>query len=165
MQPCTRPKGRARGSVCHYDPRTRPDLEKRAEGSRLLRLALEANQLLTHYQPIVDLHTGSLVGAEALVRWQDPLRGLVPAKDFVPLAEELGLVGEIGDVVLAEAASQVKQWSKMSPAFKVAVNVSPLQLRGTSLLNSVRGLMNDGIRPWLDRAGGHRVCRHGGRDY
>ena len=140
-------KGRARGSVCHYDPRTRPDLEKRAEGSRLLRLALEAHQLMTHYQPIVDLHTGSLVGAEALVRWQDPLRGLVPAKDFVPLAEELGLVGEIGDVVLAEVASQVKQWSKMSPDFKVAVNVSPLQLRGTSLMSSVRGLMNEGLEP------------------
>ncbi len=140
-------KGRSRGSVCHYDPRTRPDLEKRAEGSRLLRLALEANQLMAHYQPIVDLHTGSLVGAEALIRWQDPLRGLVPAKDFVPLAEELGLVGEIGDVVLASVASQVKQWSKMSPHFKVAVNVSPLQLRGTSLLNSVRGLMNDGVDP------------------
>ncbi len=140
-------KGRARGSVCHYDPRTRPDLEKRAEGSRSLRLALEAHQLLTHYQPIVDLHSGSLVGAEALIRWQDPLRGLVPAKDFVPLAEELGLVGEIGDIVLASVASQVKQWSKMSPHFTVAVNVSPLQLRGTSLMTSVRGLMNEGLEP------------------
>jgi len=140
-------KGRARGSVCHYDPRTRPDLEKRAEGSRLLRLALEANQLLTHYQPIVDLHSGCLVGAEALVRWRDPLRGLVPAKDFVPLAEELGLVGEIGDVVLAEVAQQVKEWSRIAPKFKVSVNVSPLQLRGTALLSSVRGLMNQGVDP------------------
>jgi diguanylate cyclase (GGDEF)-like protein/PAS domain S-box-containing protein len=140
-------KGRARGSVCHYDPRTRPDLEKRAEGSRLLRLALEANQLLAHYQPIVDLHSGSLVGAEALIRWQDPLRGILPAKDFVPLAEELGLIGEIGDVVLADVARQVKQWSKMAPDFKVAVNVSPLQLRGTSLLSSVRNLMNEGLDP------------------
>ena len=112
-------KGRAGGSVCHYDPRTRPDLEKRAEGSRLLRLALEAHQLMAHYQPIIDLHSGTLVGAEALVRWDDPLRGLVPAKDFVPLAEELGLISEIGDVVLNEAARQVKLWSAVAPHFKV----------------------------------------------
>jgi diguanylate cyclase (GGDEF)-like protein/PAS domain S-box-containing protein len=138
-------KGRARGSVCHYDPKTRPDLEKRAEGSRLLRLALEANQLVAHYQPIVDLHSGNLVGAEALVRWEDPLRGLVPAKDFVPLAEELGLVGEIGDVVLAEAARQVKKWAQVAPHFKVSVNVSPLQLRGAGLLTSVRELLNEGV--------------------
>ena len=140
-------KGRARGSVCHYDPRTRPDLEKRAEGSRLLRLALEAHQMMAHYQPIVDLHSGTLVGAEALVRWQDPLRGLVPAKDFVPLAEELGLVSEIGDVVLNEAARQVKKWAEVSPHFKVSVNVSPLQLRGAGLLSSVRELVNDGLEP------------------
>jgi diguanylate cyclase (GGDEF)-like protein/PAS domain S-box-containing protein len=140
-------KGRARGSVCHYDPRTRPDLEKRAEGSRLLRLALEAHQMMAHYQPIVDLHSGALVGAEALARWQDPLRGLVPAKDFVPLAEELGLVSEIGDVVLNAAARQVKQWAAVAPHFKVSVNVSPLQLRGTGLLNSVRELVNEGVEP------------------
>jgi diguanylate cyclase (GGDEF)-like protein len=140
-------KERGRGSVGRYDPRIRPDLERRAEGSRLLRLALEAHQLVPYYQPIVDLHTGTMVGAEALVRWEDPVRGVVAAKDFIPLAEELGLVGEISELVLAEAGRQATEWSQLVPGMKVTVNVSPLQLRGAALLTSVRALVKEGLRP------------------
>jgi diguanylate cyclase (GGDEF)-like protein/PAS domain S-box-containing protein len=140
-------KARGRGTVGRYDPRTRPDLERKAEGSRLLRLALEHRQLVPYYQPIVDLHTGAVVAAEALVRWDDPVRGLVPAKEFVPLAEELGLIGEISEVVLTEAARQAREWSKVAPGVKVNVNVSPLQLRGTELLTSARALVKDGLKP------------------
>ena len=140
-------KERGRGSVGRYDPSTRPDLERRAEGSRLLRLALERRQLVPYYQPVVNLHTGQMVGAEALVRWEDPARGLVAAKDFIPLAEELGLVGEISELVLVQAGRQAAEWWEMAPGMKVAVNVSPLQLRGAALLNSVRALVKDGLRP------------------
>jgi diguanylate cyclase (GGDEF)-like protein/PAS domain S-box-containing protein len=140
-------KARGRGSVGRYDPRTRPDLERRAEGSRLLRLALEARQLLPYYQPIVDLHSGRMVGAEALVRWEDPARGLVEAKDFIPLAEELGLIGEISELVLAQAGRQATEWSELFPGMKVTVNVSALQLRGAALLTSVRALVKEGMRP------------------
>ncbi|MGH9105296.1 MAG: putative bifunctional diguanylate cyclase/phosphodiesterase [Acidimicrobiales bacterium] len=140
-------KARHRGSVGRYDPRTRPDLERKAEGSRLLRVALEHRQLLPYYQPIIDLHTGALVGAEALVRWQDPARGLVAAKEFVPLAEELGLIGEIGELMLAEAGRQVREWSELAPWLKVNVNISPLQMRGTALLDSTRALIRDGVKP------------------
>ena len=142
-----RAKERGRGSVGRYDPRTRPDLERKAEGSRLLRLALEANQLVPYYQPIVDLHTGTMVGVEALIRWEDPNRGLVAAKDFIPLAEELGLLGEISAIVLAAAGRQAQEWSHLSPDLKVTVNVSPLQLRGTGLLTSVRALIKEGLKP------------------
>jgi len=140
-------KGRSRGSVARYDPLTRPDLERRAEGSRLFRVALKANHLVPYYQPIVDLHTGQLVGAEALVRWEDPERGVVQAKDFVPLAEELGLVAEIGDIVLADAARQMRSWLQVAPGLKLAVNISALQLRGTGLLSSVRMLLEEGAKP------------------
>jgi EAL domain-containing protein (putative c-di-GMP-specific phosphodiesterase class I) len=140
-------KERGRGSVGRYDPRTRPDLERRAEGSRLLRLALEARQLVPYYQPIVDLHSGRMVGAEALVRWEDPARGLVEAKDFIPLAEELGLIGEISELVLAQAGRQATEWSELFPGMKVTVNVSALQLRGAALLTSVRALVKEGMRP------------------
>jgi diguanylate cyclase (GGDEF)-like protein len=140
-------KARGRGTVGRYDPRTRPDLERKAEGSRLLRLALERHELLPYYQPIVDLHTGEVVAAEALVRWDDPGRGLIVAKDFIPLAEELGLIGEISELVLAEAGRQAKAWAEVTPAVKVNVNVSPLQLRGTDLLSSARALVKDGVKP------------------
>lgn len=140
-------KSRARGSVGRYDPRTRPDLEKKAEGSRLLRLALEGRQLVPYYQPIVDLHSGAMVGAEALVRWEDPVRGVVPAKDFIPLAEELGLVGEISDLVLATTAGYVKDWVALAPGLRISVNVSPLQLRGTGLAHCVQTLADHGVKP------------------
>ena len=140
-------KERARGSVGRYDPKTRGELEKRAEGSRLLRLALEARQLIPHYQPIVDLHSGMIVGAEALARWDDPDKGIVEAKDFIPLAEELGLVGEISDLVLARAALDLREWVGVVPKFKVTVNVSPLQLRGSALLSSMRRLVEGGVNP------------------
>lgn len=140
-------KGRARGSIGHYDPRTRPDLERRAEGSRLLRLALEAGHLVPYYQPIIDLHSGALAGAEALARWEDPLRGVVPAKDFIPLAEDLGLIGEIFEMVLAQTAKYVKQWASLSPSLRVAVNVSPLQLRGSGLGQCIKAILDQGVEP------------------
>ena len=140
-------KARARGSVGRYDPTTAMDLKRKAEGARLLRAALESRRLVPYYQPIVDLHTGTLVGAEALVRWEDPERGTVAAKDFIPLAEELGLVGDISDMVLLQAARQAKEWRAYVPGLKVTVNISPLQLRGTALLNRARSLLAEGVSP------------------
>jgi EAL domain-containing protein (putative c-di-GMP-specific phosphodiesterase class I) len=110
-------------------------------------MALEGNHLVPYYQPIVDLHTGHLVGAEALVRWEDPERGVMAAKDFIPLAEELGLVAEIGDIVLAEAGRQIRSWAQVAPGLTLAVNISALQLRGTGLLSSVRMLVEEGVKP------------------
>jgi diguanylate cyclase (GGDEF)-like protein/PAS domain S-box-containing protein len=138
-------KERQRGSVGRYDPRTRPDLERRAEGSRRLRLGLEYQQLVPYFQPIVDLHTGRLVGAEALVRWEDPGRGVISAKEFISLAEEIGVVGEISEFVLAATAEYLKEWLPAAPGLKMTVNISPTQLRGPSLLAMARSLVEAGL--------------------
>jgi len=102
------------------------DLENR------LRHAIAANQLRVYYQPQVDIATGHIIGAEALVRWQVPDRGLIPPVHFIPLAEETGLIGAIGEWVLKQTCMQGVRWIKSGlPFLTLAVNLSPHQfLRG-----------------------------------
>ena len=95
-----------------------------------LRGALAGRQFKVHYQPIVELATGRIHKAEALIRWQHPERGLVSPTEFIPLAEESGLIVEIGDWVFREAASQAKHWRTLYDAeFQISVNMSPVQFR------------------------------------
>ncbi|OGT00970.1 MAG: hypothetical protein A3F73_02530 [Gallionellales bacterium RIFCSPLOWO2_12_FULL_59_22] len=98
-----------------------------------LRGALTANQFKVYYQPIVNMATGRIDKAEALIRWQHPQRGMVSPAQFIPLAEETGLIVEIGDWVFREAAQQLKHWrSTHNAALQISVNVSPVQFRHTS---------------------------------
>jgi len=93
-----------------------------------LRGALAGNQLLVYFQPIVDMATGNINKAEALVRWQHPERGLVGPAEFIPLAEETGLIFEIGDWVFHESMRWAKRWRALhNPALQISVNKSPLQ--------------------------------------
>lgn len=95
-----------------------------------LRGAIAEGQFVLHYQPIVELASGAVRKAEALVRWQHPTRGLVGPLEFIPLAEETGLIDAIGDWVFCTAASQVAVWRKAcDPAFQISVNKSPGQFR------------------------------------
>jgi len=97
---------------------------------RELHHALERNELVLHYQPKVDMASGRICGAEALVRWQHPQRGLLAPGAFIEVAEESGLVVPLGDWVLHETLRQVADWRRLGlPALTVAVNVSSLQLR------------------------------------
>ncbi len=109
------------------------DALTRAAGEHLelenrLRHAITANQLRVYYQPQVDIATGHIIGAEALVRWQDPDRGLIPPVHFIPLAEETGLIGAIGEWVLEETCRQGVRWIESGlPFLTLAVNLSPHQ--------------------------------------
>ncbi len=93
-----------------------------------LRSAIEENQLIVHYQPKVDFARGQLVGVEALVRWQHPHRGIVAPTEFIPLAEQTGLIRPLGAWVLGEALRQQHEWRKVGLDIAVAVNLSTQNL-------------------------------------
>ncbi|GJG96765.1 bifunctional diguanylate cyclase/phosphodiesterase [Cupriavidus pauculus] len=107
----------------------------RMERKRALNNALAAGQLELHYQPIYDLRSGHLRSFEALLRWRHPALGLVSPAEFIPLAEETGLIVPIGEWALSEACRQLARWPS---SICVGVNLSPLQFRGRALLDAVR---------------------------
>ena len=118
-----------------------------------LRHALERNELVLYYQPKADLYSGHITGVEALIRWQHPERGLVPPVQFIPLAEQSGLIVPIGAWVLREACRQASQWQKEGlPPMRVAVNLSPLQFRQADLVEQVASVLAEtGLDPyWLE---------------
>ncbi len=109
-----------------------------------LRRALDKNELVLHYQPQVNLESGRIIGAEALVRWQHPEWGLTPPGDFIQIAEESGMIADIGDWVLREAIRQNRAWQLSGLAIvPVAVNLSMAQFRQSTLLENVRNMMNE----------------------
>jgi predicted signal transduction protein with EAL and GGDEF domain len=105
-----------------------------------LRAAIEDGQLIVHYQPKVDFVHGDVVGVEALVRWQHPERGLIPPTEFIPLAEQTGLIRQLGDWVLCEALRQQHTWREIGFDILVAVNMSTQNLN-ESLPEQIRELL------------------------
>jgi len=107
-----------------------------------LHAALEAGQFELHYQPKPNTESGDVYSAEALIRWRHPQRGLIGPDEFIPLAEECGLINEIGAWVLREACRQCAEWQRSSlPPLRVAVNVAATQFRRGDLLDVVRGAL------------------------
>src|SRR3990172_7389102 len=95
-----------------------------------LRRALEKEELLLHFQPIMETATGKIVGAEALLRWRHPEEGMIPPARFIPLAEETGLIIPIGEWALDQTCRQARLWREQGvPSFEVAVNLSARQFR------------------------------------
>jgi diguanylate cyclase (GGDEF)-like protein len=109
-----------------------------------LRRALSMNQFEVHYQPKSDVASGRVNSVEALLRWRHPTRGLVSPVEFIPLAEENGLILSIGEWVLRESCRQARAWQQMGlPFLRVAVNVSPIQFRQSNFLQAVHTALLD----------------------
>lgn len=109
-----------------------------------LRNAIGSNQMLLHYQPIVELATGRMVGVEALIRWQHPTRGLMMPDEFIDLAEETGLMGKLAAWVLQGSLSQLREWQntlELDPCFTMRVNISATQLQRPELLDDVQRIL------------------------
>ncbi len=137
-----RAKERGRGRLEMFDDALRSKAERRMATESALHRALEREEFTVHYQPIVDLCTGEMVSAEALLRWKHPERGLISPDEFIPLAEQSGLIVRIGAWVLEEACRQLHAWQETKPSMTLAVNLSVRQI----LAPDVSGLVEDVLR-------------------
>jgi diguanylate cyclase (GGDEF)-like protein len=114
-----------------------------------LHRAVDRDELVLHYQPKVDVKSGEIVGVEALVRWEHPELGLLPACDFIPLAEETGLIVPLGDWVLTEACTQMSEWRDIGHDLTVAVNLSVRQFRELEMSDVIASaLRRSGLQPF-----------------
>jgi diguanylate cyclase (GGDEF)-like protein len=132
-------KGAGRNRFSFFTPALQEAAQTRLRLANDLRSGLAENQFRLVFQPIVELATGSIHKAEALIRWQHPVRGLVSPAAFIPIAEASGLIVDIGEWVFQQAALQVHTWRKtLHPNFQISVNKSPVQFHHDS----------DGRAPW-----------------
>ncbi len=123
-------KGAGRNRYSFFTPELQEAAQIRLRLAADLRLALPAGQFELAYQPIVDLLTGHVIKAEALLRWRHPQRGLISPADFISIAESTGLIIDIGEWVFRQAATQAQIWrQKLSPDFQISVNKSPVQFQ------------------------------------
>jgi diguanylate cyclase (GGDEF)-like protein len=133
-----RAKGGGRNRCVTFDSSMHDAVRRRVETELALRYAMDRQEFLLYYQPIVDLETTEVVGVEALIRWAHPGMGMVSPLDFIPVAEETGLIVEIGEWVVSEALRQLGRWHREGfPDLWVSVNVSARQLRDPSLVEHV----------------------------
>jgi len=136
--------GRARHVV--FDEKMHQDVLNRLRLEEGLRHANEKRQFTLHYQPIIELQSGCLVGFEALIRWRHPDLGLVSPGEFIPVAEEIGLIVPIGRWVLREACSQLKSWHDRfpsTPPLTVNVNLSGRELADANLIATIRQALDE----------------------
>jgi diguanylate cyclase (GGDEF)-like protein/PAS domain S-box-containing protein len=143
-------KRHGKGRAATYESKMYADIRERLDLEAALRAAIEGNQLTLFYQPIVALQTGAIYGIEALLRWEHPQFGRLLPQHFVPLAEETGLIVQLGAWVLGEACRQVHEWRQKFTdlPLAVSVNISGRQLQGAGLTDALRQtLHSSGVEP------------------
>ena len=141
-------KAAGRNTFQFFAPRMNTEAERFFKLEHRLRAAFEAGQLRLHYQPLIDLHRHAVCGLEALLRWQDPEQGMISPGEFIPIAEETGLILPIGEWVIGEALRQNRRWQEEGrPLVPVSVNLSPRQFRQTDLVESVSNILAETGQP------------------
>jgi diguanylate cyclase (GGDEF)-like protein/PAS domain S-box-containing protein len=146
-----RAKEAGKNNFQYYSPQMNVHSFERLTMEANLRRALERGEFLLHYQPKIDLRTGALSGAEALIRWQHPDMGLVSPMQFIPLAEETGLIVPIGAWVLRTACAQARTWQELGfQSLRMAVNISSRQFKQAGMLDEVVDVLDQtGLDPDL----------------
>lgn len=127
----------------YYAPEMNEAAVERLMTKSKLKRAFERNELLVHYQPKYNLETGMVIGAEALVRWELPERGIILPSDFIPIAEETNLIIEIGEWVLDRVCEDFHDWSHSVSPGRVSVNLSLKQLRQPNFINRISAILRD----------------------
>ncbi len=142
-------KATGRDSYQFFKPEMNARAIERQSLEDSLRYAIERQELVLHYQPKFNLATGGIIGAEALIRWRHPQRGLIPPGQFISIAEECGLIVPIGRWVLREACRQARAWQTAGlPPLCVAINVSAVELRAPGFVAGVRATLKEtGLEP------------------
>ncbi len=144
-------KEAGKGRYQVFEPAMHDTALKRLELKADLQRAVDNSEFVVHYQPVIELESGNIEGLEALVRWEHPVRGLVPPLDFIPLAEETGLIVEIGRWVLREACDRGKELQERfptDPPLHMSVNLSARQLQRPEIVDDVAvSLMESGLDP------------------
>ncbi len=142
-QACRHAVGSASAEVAFFSSSMQVTAQARAQIERDLAAAVSREELRLFYQPILDAHSREVVAAEALVRWQHPERGLIPPDEFIPIAEESGLIQGIGSFVMRRACEDLAAWSARGLApIHVSVNVATAQIRAGNLLSEVQGALS-----------------------
>lgn len=137
-----RAKTEGRSQYQYYDARSDASMRERKALENELRLALQRNQLSVVYQPLVELHSGRVIGAEALLRWNHPERGPIPPDRFIPIAESSQLIVPIGAWALQTACEQTRRWHELGHELKIAVNLSAIQLKQQNLLTIISNVLH-----------------------
>jgi diguanylate cyclase (GGDEF)-like protein len=143
-------KSTGKGRFEFFDPAMAAAILRRHDMKEELLKALEREQIVVQYQPIVSLATGRISAAEALVRWEHPVRGLVPPSEFIPLAEETGLILSLGRHVLKEACAQCRRWREADPhadPLRMHVNLSAAELRAETLVAEIGQVLDEAEIP------------------
>ncbi|MFM9835300.1 MAG: EAL domain-containing protein [Methylophilaceae bacterium] len=129
-------KNKGRNNYSYFTRSMQVEVQKRRVMINDLRIAIDEEQFRVVYQPIINLTTQQIYKAEALIRWQHPARGLVSPAEFIPLAEETGMIVEIGDWMFYQAANQVASWRKfLNENFQISINKSPVQFHSSADAN------------------------------